>query len=310
MAAEVELLAEVPLFALLGKKERLNLAAILSVKRFDKGDSIFSFGDAGDCLYLVRSGKVEVFVENYEGEKTILAENGPGDLFGEISLLDGGARTATAVAVESTETLTLDREHLLEFLKRHPKAALDLLTVVGRRLRTTDELLRTHVTRNVNEEEQERMTFGERIADRVATFGGSWTFILVFGAFLMGWMFLNAFILLSKAYDPYPFILLNLLLSTLAALQAPVIMMSQNRQSAKDRLKADLEYQINLKAELEVAQLHNKIDRVYETMQANFAKMNRPAGVTAGERSEPGKGPQPKSPAQPSKGSEPPQTPS
>ena len=254
------------------------LLQILTSKRFDKGDTVFSFGDAGDCLYLVRSGNVQVFVENFEGEKIILAENGPGDLFGEISLLDGGARTASAVAVEDTETLTLDRDDLQEFLTKHPHAAIDLLTVMGRRLRSTDELLRTQVTRNVNEEEEERMTFGERIADRVATFGGSWTFILLFGGILVVWMFVNAIILATGAFDPYPFILLNLLLSTLAALQAPVIMMSQNRQSSKDRLKADLDYQINLKAELEVAQLHNKIDRIYETMQSQFAKMDKKGG--------------------------------
>ncbi|HXE91989.1 MAG TPA: DUF1003 domain-containing protein [Terriglobales bacterium] len=295
MATEVELLAEVPLFSLLGAKQRRTLAEVLSARHFDKGDTIFSFGDAGDCLYVVRSGSVQVFVENYEGEKIILAENGPGDLFGEISLLDGGARTASAVAVEDTEVLTLDREHLLEFLKRHPPAALDLLTVLGRRLRSTDELLRSQVTRNANEEEEERMTVGERIADRVASFGGSWTFILIFGAFLIGWMFLNAFILASRAFDPFPFILLNLALSTIAALQAPVIMMSQNRQSAKDRLKADLDYQINLKAELEVAQLHSKIDRIYETMQAQFARLGRPTGASAGERSEPGGSPPAKS---------------
>ncbi len=275
MSAEVEMLGEVPLFALLDPRERKTLAKLLNTKTFNKGDTVFAYGDAGDALYLIRHGRVEVFVENTEGQKIILAENEPGDLFGEISLLDGGARTATVVAVEDTEVLTLDRDHLLKFITQHPHAALDLLTVMGRRLRTTDELLRTHVSRNVNEEEEDRLTLGERIADRVASFGGSWTFIIIFGAVLASWMGVNGYFLAAHPFDPFPFILLNLGLSALAALQAPVIMMSQNRQATKDRLKADLDYQVNLKAELEVAQLHGKIDRIYEQMQAAFAKIEK-----------------------------------
>jgi len=270
MATDASALAEVPMFSLLDHDERATLGELLDQQRFAKGDTIFSFGDAGECLYLVRSGRVEVFVENFQGDKILLGENEPGDIFGEISLLDGGPRTATAVAIEDTDCLALDREKLLEFVTRHPHAALDLLTVMGRRLRATDELLRTHVTRNLNQEEEERLTFGERIADRVASFGGSWTFIISFGLVLLAWMAVNLY-MATHAFDPYPFILLNLVLSALASVQAPVIMMSQNRQAAKDRLKADLDYEINLKAELEVAQLHNKMDRLYEQMQAHFA---------------------------------------
>ncbi len=275
MSADAAMLSEVQLFSLLDEHERQTLAGILETKHFDKGDTLFSFGDAGDCLYVVRTGRIEVYVENTEGEKIVLAAMEPGELVGEISLFDGGSRTASAVAVEDTETLVFDRDHLLEFITHHPSAAVDLLTIMGRRLRATDEMLRSSVSRNLNEEVEERLTFGERVADRVAAFGGSWTFILLFGAFLLGWMLMNAFILASRAFDPFPFILLNLALSALAALQAPVIMMSQNRQSAKDRLKADLDYQVNLKAELEVAQLHGKIDRIYEQMQASFAKIER-----------------------------------
>jgi len=146
-----------------------------------------------------------------------------------------------------------------------------LLTVMGRRLRSTDELLRMHVSRNLNLEEDERMSFGERIADRVASFGGSWTFIIIAGIALSTWIAVNS-ILLSKAFDPYPYILLNLVLSMLAALQAPVIMMSQNRQSAKDRLRSDLDYEVNMKAELEVAELHRKLDRLVERFEAYSAR--------------------------------------
>jgi uncharacterized membrane protein len=279
MSADPAMLAEVSLFQLLDDDERTTLAEILDVRHYDKGDTIFSYGDAGDTLFIVRSGSVEVFVENTEGQKIILAENLPNDLFGEISLLDGGARTATAVAIDDSELLTLDRADLLELITQHPHAAMDLLTVMGRRLRATDEMLRTHVTRNLNVEEEERLTFGQRVADRVASFGGSWTFIISFAVVLVVWVIVNSVLLIAHPFDPYPYILLNLFLSMLAALQAPVIMMSQNRQASKDRLKADLDYEVNLKAELEVAQLHSKVDRIYEEMQANFARLYKANGI-------------------------------
>jgi CRP/FNR family cyclic AMP-dependent transcriptional regulator len=273
MSATEQMLGDVSLFELLDPTEREALCQLLETNHFPKGATIFSAGDAGDCVHIVHGGRVEVFIQNFEGTKIILRENERGDVFGDISMFDGGPRTATAVAVEDTETLSLDRDSLLQLITGHPHSAIDLLTVMGRRLRTTNELLRTQVSRNVNEEEEEMLTFGQRIADKVATFGGSWTFIITFGLFLFIWMAINV-VLGAKAWDVYPFILLNLLLSTLAALQAPVIMMSQNRQASKDRLKSDMDYEVNLKAELEVAQLHHKVDKIYEEMQAAFARMN------------------------------------
>lgn len=275
MSADLTMLAEVPVFALLDERERESLAAMLEPQQFPKNTVIFEYGDAGDTLFIVRKGQVQVFVENIEGEKIVLGENCSGDVFGEISLLDGGPRTATAICVEDTETLTLDRGQLLEFVTLHPHAALDLLTVMGRRLRFTDELVRNPAARNVNVEEEERLTFGERVADKVAAFGGSWTFIIFFGTVMVSWVIVNSIILARRAFDPFPYILLNLFLSMLAAIQAPVIMMSQNRQAAKDRLKADIQYDVNLKAELEIAQLHQKVDRIYQALQSNFKNLDR-----------------------------------
>jgi len=277
MSTDVKFLAEIPMFELMDDRERKALCEILEMQKFDKGDEIFHFGDAGDSVYIMLHGRVQVHVQNTEGKVIILGENDRGDVFGEISLLDGGPRTASATAVEDSEVLSLDRDQLLEFITGHPHAAMDLLTVMGRRMRSTDELLRTQVSRNVNEESEELLTFGMKIADKVATFGGSWTFIIAFGTFMAIWMTTNVF-LGKRAFDEYPFILLNLALSALAALQAPVIMMSQNRQASKDRLKSDMDYEVNLKAELEVAHLHNKVDRIYETMQAHFHKNN--TGIT------------------------------
>ena len=288
MAADLNLLAEVPLFQLLDDEERKTLSGLLDVRAFNKGEIIFAYGDPGEALFIVRRGSVQVYVEDCTGETIILAENLSGDVFGEISLLDGGPRTATAIATDESELLVMDRGDLLDLITKHPHAAMDLLSVMGRRLRSTDELLRSHVSRNLNVEEEERLTLGQKIADRVATFGGSWTFIISFGVVLLAWVGVNVYLTVRGAqhglppekstFDPYPFILLNLFLSMLAALQAPVIMMSQNRQAAKDRLKGDLDYEVNLKAELEVAQLHHKVDRVYEEMQANFARLRKTNG--------------------------------
>src|SRR5215469_13276533 len=191
MSADLAMLAEIPVFALLDEREREALAVLLEPQTFGEKATIFDYGDAGDALFIVRKGCVEVSVENTEGDKIVLSANGPGDVFGEISLLDGGPRTATAVALAETETLSLDRGQLLEFVTLHPHAAIDLLTVVGRRLRSNDELLRSQVSRNVNVEAAERLTVGERIADRVATFGGSWPFIIIFLAIMFAWIIVN-----------------------------------------------------------------------------------------------------------------------
>jgi len=280
MSVDLSLLTDVPIFRLLDDTERATLAALLEKRHCDVGETVFHHGEPGDEIFLVNEGRVQVYIDSDVGDKIILAENTRGDVFGEISLLDGGPRTAAAVAVEPTELLTLDRDRLLELVQKHPHVALDLLTVMGQRLRGTDELLRSRASRNLNVEEEDTMTFGERIADRVASFGGSWTFILLFGTFLVSWIVTNTWILSKKPVDPFPYILLNLFLSMIAALQAPVIMMSQNRQSTKDRLKADLDYQVNLKSELEVAQLHRKIDHLTERFEAATARQRHPGSLT------------------------------
>lgn len=273
MSADVTMIGEVPIFELMDEVERTALARLMDSRNFKQGETIFEVGDAGAEVYIVRTGRVEIYVETADGERVVLGENERGDVIGELSFLDGGPRTATAIAVEDAQMLSLHRERLLEFIDEHPHAALDLLTVVGRRLRTTHELLRTQVSRNVNVEEQERLTFAQRVADRVATFGGSWSFILIFFAIMLVWVVLNSTALLRDHFDPYPYILLNLALSMIAAIQAPVIMMSQNRQASKDRLKSDLDYEVNFKAELEVAHLHRKVDRMYERLEAHLYRL-------------------------------------
>jgi uncharacterized membrane protein len=275
MSTTVTMIGEVPIFGLLDDEEREALAQMMDCRDFNEGEIIFHYGDSGGEIFILRNGSIELFIESMEGEKIVISENEKGDVIGELSFLDGGARTATALAREATQTLVMHRDRLLEFIDKHPHAAMDLLTAVGRRLRATDELLRTQVSRNPNLEEEERLTFGQRIADRVASFGGSWTFIIIFGVILAVWVFINSAALFSKHFDPYPYILLNLFLSMIASVQAPVIMMSQNRLSAKDRLKSDLDYEVNLKAELEVAHLHRKVDHIYERLEEHWARLER-----------------------------------
>jgi len=278
MPADATLLAQIPFFALLDESERATLAQLVDTTFVPQGTSLFHRGDAGESLYAIRSGQVEVFVESREGERLVLNICGPGELLGEISLFDGGPRTASTVTLEDCELLVMNRDDLVELVGRHPHAAIAMLTVVGQRLRSTGEFLRNHVSRNPNVEEEEQMTLAGRLADRVAAFGGSWTFIMSFGLLLILWMAGNTFLLMQRAFDPYPFIFLNLVLSTVSAIQAPVIMMSQNRQAYKDRLKSDIEYEVNIKAEQEIAHLHRKTDRMYEEMQAHFSQVKRAIG--------------------------------
>jgi uncharacterized membrane protein len=275
MSTTVTMIGEVPIFGLLDDEEREALAQMMDCRDFNEGEIIFHYGDSGGEIFILRNGSVELFIESMEGQKIVISENEKGDVIGELSFLDGGARTATALAREATQTLVMHRDRLLEFIDKHPHAAMDLLTAVGRRLRATDELLRTQVSRNPNLEEEERLTFGQRIADKVAAFGGSWTFIIIFAVILAVWVVLNSTALFAKHFDPYPYILLNLFLSMIASVQAPVIMMSQNRLSSKDRLKSDLDYEVNLKAELEVAHLHRKVDHIYERLEEHWARLEK-----------------------------------
>ncbi|MBZ5532238.1 MAG: DUF1003 domain-containing protein [Acidobacteriia bacterium] len=274
MSTDVNMIGEVPIFELMDDEERAALAQMMDCRDFPEGATLFDFGDPGGEIFILRTGRVEVSLLGSDGQKIVLAENEHGEVVGELSFLDGGPRSATAVAKEPTQVLTMHRERLLEFINQHPHAAIDLLTVVGRRLRVTDELLRTQVSRNVNVEEEERMTLGVRVADKVASFGGSWTFIIIFGVIMLVWVVINTAALFRDHFDPYPFILLNLFLSMTAAIQAPVIMMSQNRQAAKDRLQADLDYQVNLKAELEVASLSRKVDHLHERLEEQWARQD------------------------------------
>ncbi len=239
-------------------------------QRFEEGAAIFRQGDIPRYFYFVDYGAVDILLPTVSEDITV-ASFEAGSFFGELAVFDKQPRTATARAATETELVCIPLDVVADFLERHPPAARQFMSVIIERLRGADEMLSRLQIRNVNEIADERLTFGERLADAVARFGGSWTFIIWFGVFLVGWMAVNTAWLLTNPPDPFPYIFLNLILSCLAALQAPVIMMSQNRQAAKDRLQADQDFRVNIKAEFAIQQLHRKLDE----MRASTAQHRR-----------------------------------
>jgi len=267
------MLKKIPLFMSMDDEEREAIAAIMDEMPFKAGQVIFSAEETGGTFFIVQAGQVELSIIDDDGEKLVLEILESGDFFGEMSLLDGGTRSATATAIQRTETLVLDRREFLDLLMQRPHMAQDVLVSQAKRIRRTDNLLRRRVSRNPNEAIEERETLGDRVADGVARFGGSWRFIFAFAAVLLIWVVLNTF--LPNPWDIYPFILLNLFLSMLAAIQAPVIMMSQNRQDAKDRIRSELDYQVNLKAELGVSTLLHKTAVMNDMLENIDSKLAR-----------------------------------
>ena len=262
---EADSLSRIPLFQRLTPEELEQLAAEVDQVKFDADETIFNEQDKGDALYVVEAGSVRIWVLDEDVEPVTLKELGPGEFFGELAVLDRGPRSTNATAIGETTLHRLSSDDFQAFLMKHPDVAIDVICEIGARMRQTNMLVSQRATRNINVEMEERSTIGQRVADRVASFGGSWTFIIIYVSFLVGWMGLNTFVLVhyghgenGAQYDPYPYILLNLMLSMTAALQAPIIMMSQNRAAEKDRLAAEQDFKVNLKSELMLEELMRK----------------------------------------------------
>jgi CRP/FNR family cyclic AMP-dependent transcriptional regulator len=282
MSPEAELLKEVPLFQFLDDRERSELAAQLEVANFASGEIIFNYGEPGDSIYVINSGEVEVFFKNDTGERIVLEVATRGDFFGELSMLDTGTRSASVVASQDTQTLRLDRDDLEKFLHFRPEAAMDLLAAMGRRQRATVERLRHTATRNVNEETEDKRTAVQKTADWIAEFAGSIPFLLIHVGVFAFWLVVNwVHVPGVPQFDPYPFGFLTLAVSLEAIFLSVFVLLSQNRQAAKDRVHADIEYDVNLKAELEIAHLHEKIDRLTGDVLIRLDRVHRllPANV-------------------------------
>ena len=278
------ILSKIPIFNSLSPAELTNLAGLWTPRFLKQSDTLFCKGDTGSSMFIIEDGIIEILVPGKQqiGDIRISVLH-EGDFLGELSLIDGLPRTATAKAMEDCRLLEMKREDFIKFMMDRPSVAISMVSEIGKRLQATNELVTSLASKNVNEELEEHLSFGDRLSDRIARFGGSWGFIISFSLFLFGWMILNSMQYWFKPFDEFPFIFLNLMLSTIAALQAPVIMMSQNRAQKKDRLRAELDYQVNLKSELMLQQLHSKIDEIraaelqslQEILQVELALLRR-----------------------------------
>ncbi|MDF3067613.1 MAG: hypothetical protein K0R38_3214 [Polyangiaceae bacterium] len=278
MPADPQLLNEVPLFALLDEQERATLAERMETVSFAAGTTLFHRGDPGDSLYVVRSGEVEIFFKNDTGERILLETARAGDFFGEVSLLDGGPRTASAHVTQDVEAVEVDREDLAELMKIRPGAAMELLTATGRRLRETNERLRRTASRNVNVETEDKRSRVMKVADWISEFSGSLDFLFIHIGLFFVWIILNVAPLNRLPFgdfDPFPFGLLTMCVSLEAIILSVFVLLSQNRQVARDRVRNDIEYDVNLKAELEIAHLHEKFDHLHAELLQRLTTIER-----------------------------------
>jgi CRP-like cAMP-binding protein len=288
MPADTTLLAQVPLFERFDDEERALLASQLEEIAFPAGSLIFRRGDPGDAIYIVASGEVEIYLEDSLGERIVFETVKAGDFFGELSLLDGDPRSASAQALVETKALKVDRDDLGLLFTRHPSAAMDILAIIGRRLREADRLLGVRANRSSpNELVEERVTPVQRVADAAAEFSGTFKFLLVHALWFAAWIGANLGLVPGMStFDPYPFGLLTMVVSLEAIFLSCMVLISQSRQAAKDRIRSDAEYDANIRASLEVTQLHVKLDHVFEQLSLRVAKMER----TMGPRSPPTSG--------------------
>jgi len=265
MGCNPEVLKKVPLFSLLDDDEAAVLAQQVELKTFAPRQRIYKIGDPGGRAYVLVTGAVRITTVDEDHQEVLVDEPSAGEFFGFASMLDQTTHQTNAVAVEETVCVEVDREDIATLLQQKPHAGMDMLTVLGRQFHASQKLVRIRAMRNPNELIEEKATFGDRLADSVARFGGSWRFIISFAVVLSVYTTINS-LLRGSAWDPYPFILLNLFLSMLAAIQAPVIMMSQNRQDTKDRLRGELDYDVNRRAESEIQGLAHKLNLLGEKL--------------------------------------------
>ena len=261
MSCDIEVLKQVPLFATMDSEEMAVLASQVELRKFAPHQRIYKMGAMAERAYVMVSGAVQVTTVDEDNQEVVVDQPGPGEFFGFASMLEGTPHQTEATASVETMCIEVDRNDILVLIQRKPHAGMDMLAVLGRQFHNAQQLIRIRALRHPNEVIDDQETAGEKIADSVASFGGSWTFISIFGIFMVVYTTINI-VLAQRAWDPYPFILLNLFLSMLAAIQAPVIMMSQNRQDKKDRLRSELDYDVNRRAHSEIQGLAHKLNLV------------------------------------------------
>ena len=275
MSCDPHLLDSVSLFEHLDEEGRVQLSEAVKGRQLEAGQVLFNTGEPGEALYIVKSGQIEIFIKDTTGQKIALAIIREGEVFGELALLDEGPRTATAQALVDSELLELDRDDLLLLFRKTPDAALQLLAAMGHMTRKANELLKSRVSRNANSEVAEELSTFERIADWISWFSGSMTFLLLNAGWFALWIGLNTLPLGFEHFDPYPFGLLTMIVSLEAIFLSCFVLLSQSRQAQKDRVRSDIEYEVNIKAELEVAHLHEKTDRIHTDMLERFQALEK-----------------------------------
>jgi len=276
MPVDAALLKGVALLRSMDDDERAALAAVMDRREARAGEVVFREGDQGDSLFCVVEGELETVVKDNAGQEIVLATVGAGEAVGEMSLLDGRLRSATVRCTEDAVLLDLGRDDLLAVLPRAPHMALDMMAHMAARARKVDDLLRSRVSRNVNEEVAERQTAVERVADAIAAFAGSMAFLGLHGVWFATWIGWN--VLHGDGFDPFPFGLLTMVVSLEAIFLSVFVLISQNRQAAKERVRSDIEYEVNVKAEMEVGALHEKLDRLHEQIVERLRRMGKEIG--------------------------------
>src|SRR5712691_3061131 len=286
----LDAIRSVPLFGSLDDEAARALRDLLRIRDVAAGVPLFRTGDDGDAMFLIESGRVRIAITDEDKKQITLAELAQGDFFGEMAIIDGKQRSADAIVSEAARLAILSRENFLRFIQNNPTVALEMLSATFGRLRRTDKLLQQRVSRNVNEEQRKRMTIADRAADTLAEFGGSWKFIGAAVFIIIAWIVFNSYILI-RGFDPAPYQMLNLVMGVIAGLQAPIIMMSQNRQSEKDRLRADLDFQVNLKNELSLTEVLRRLDvleserlpLLFSQQNEKLDKLSAPAQIASGK---------------------------
>ena len=270
----VEMLADVSLFALLDEQERGLLAERVEQVKFDEGKVVFNVGDPGASMYIVIEGEVVLSIKTKTGEEMFFESPGPGDFFGEISLLDEGPRTATARCKTAVTAIEVDRGDLDELFRLRPAAAMDLLAATGRRLRHNAMLIRNAATRNPNDEDQtDTRSLVMKTADWIAEFSGSLPFLFIHLGLFAVWILLNVKLLPFGGFDPFPFGFLTLVVSLEAIILSVFVLLSQNRQVQRDKVRNDIEYDVNLKSEMEIAHMHEKVDGIYSELTRRLERI-------------------------------------
>lgn len=274
---ELELwIRNIPIFRLLNPEEAKELATVLKSVHFDTNQPIFQAGDSGDALYIVKHGTVEIFVKDYSGEKIALRTAEPGAYFGELAVLNEGLRTASAVATSSCNCYVLNRRDLMDFLRKKPDAAIDMLAALSKQLHETDKLLRSRVSRNANTQISVELSLSQRIANYITAFCGSMAFLAINMAIFTIWILWNTGMIPNvNIFDPYPFGFLTVSVSLEAIALSTIVLLSQNLEAAKERIHSNIEYEVNLKAELEIAHLHEKFDRLQEEVMGSLRRIEK-----------------------------------